>query len=111
MNVSKVTADNFLPILLYYTLLPPFSYCEYVMMKITTINNALTFYIFFPTKRKIHTELQGNWVAATAVSQSSKMYEPFGKKHFFLLSRMRWEGIGTVAMLMSHNPIPPHPHQ
>lgn len=29
------------------------------MMKITTINNALTFYIFFPTKRKIHAELQG----------------------------------------------------
>lgn len=29
------------------------------MMKITTINNALTFYIIFPTKRKIHAELQG----------------------------------------------------
>lgn len=28
-------------------------------MKITSINNALTFYIFFPTKRKIHAELQG----------------------------------------------------
>lgn len=59
MDVSEVIADNFLPILFFYTLLPPFNYCEYVMMKITTINNALTFYIMFPTKRKIHAELQG----------------------------------------------------
>ena len=59
MNVSGVTADHFLPTLLYYTPLPPFNYCEYVMMKITTIKTALTFYIFFPTKRKIHAELQG----------------------------------------------------
>jgi hypothetical protein len=59
MNVSEVTADHFLPLLFYYTLLPPFNYCEYVMMKITTINNALTFYIISPTKRKIHAELQG----------------------------------------------------
>lgn len=58
MNASEVTADYFLPILLRYTLLPPFNYCESVMMKITTINNALTFYVFFPTKRKIHAELQ-----------------------------------------------------
>ena len=59
MNASEVTMDDFLPILLYYTLLPPFYYYEYIMMKITTINNALTFYIVFPTKRKIDAELQG----------------------------------------------------
>lgn len=69
MNVSEVTADHFFPILLYYILLLPFNYCEYVMRKTATINNTLTFYIFFPTKRKIHAELQGEVVAAAAISQ------------------------------------------
>lgn len=58
VNVSEVGTDHFLPILLYYPPLPLFSYCEYVMMKTTTINNAVTFCISFPMKRKIHAELQ-----------------------------------------------------
>lgn len=85
MNTSEVTADYFLPILLYYTLLPPFNYCEYVMTKITTINNALTFYIFFPTKEKFMLSCRENWLAAAAESQETKMYGLFGKKQFYLL--------------------------
>lgn len=59
-------------------------------MKITAINNALTFYIIFPTKRKIHAELQGE--------QSGSCYKVLTGKyvlwqiHLFLF-RERWQAM------------------
>lgn len=97
MNVSEVSANHFLPTPLYYTPLPPFNYCEYVMMKITTINNALTFYIFFPTKEKFMPCCRENRVAAGAVSQKT------GRKQFVLFFGMSWEGLWIVAILVFCN--------
>ena len=101
MNVSEVPANHFLPTPLYYTPLPPFNYCEYVMMKITTINNALTFYIFFPTKRKIHAELQG---------EQSSSWASFSEDWKEEVCPLLWNEMGGAVDSSHTDVLQPHPH-
>lgn len=64
------------------------------MMKITTINNALTFCIFFPTKGEIHSEPQGEQGGSCCNFSIAKDYGPFGKKNS-LFSSLGWGGRGS----------------
>lgn len=61
------------------------------MMKITTINNALTFYIFFPTKGEIHSEPQGEQGGSCCNFSIAKDYDLLGKK---TVCSPLWDGVG-----------------